>query len=210
VGEPILPGVEREIILRNVVCPASVASADFGVEAFEEQLDLGEAAEKVVLPDLFVVEWEKARLQILPERIQLGFKEADGDLVRRAVECFLTRMDELKPEAPIGFNAGVRLTVADGEGDPSTNVLDSTALSEALGGTRGRGGIALVYRDETSRWWVELSPRPDEDRKWTFDFNRHFDNLPEAGETRDEVVAWFSRVEADLVAKFETLSRGVD
>jgi hypothetical protein len=211
VSESILSPVERELILRNVVCPASVVPADFGVEAFEEQLALGEAAEKVVLPDLSIVEWEKARIQILPERIQLGFKNgADSDLVRRSVECFLGRLDELTPEAPVGFNSGVRLKVANEERDPSTKVLDSTALAEALGGTSGRGGIALVYHDDTSRWWVELSPRPDEERQWTFDFNRHFNSLPETGKERDGVTAWFSDVEADLVAKFETLSQGVD
>jgi hypothetical protein len=204
--------VDREVILRNVVCLATVRQSEFGVEAFANRLGLGAPEDQLVLGDVARTEWEKARLQVLPDKVQLGFKAtADAELVRSAVEAFLERADEMAPEAPIDFNAGLGLTLEEGDPDPSANVVDANGLASALGEQRGgRGGITLVYGDERSRWWIELTPQPDADRKWTFDFNRHFSDFPKAGAQRDEVLGWFADVEKDLLARFETISSRTD
>lgn len=204
--------MQQKLILRNAVCLASVSPGAFDVDAFAARLELGAVEDKMILGDLSVTEWENARLQVLPDRLQLGFKEgADGDLMRRVLEDFAGRADELAPDAPIGFNAGLLLTLDDGDADPSEKLVNANALAKALGGRDGgRGGVTLVYEDELSRWWIELSPQPDRDRAWTYDFNRHFADFPDPGEDRDEIFAWFSEIEDNLLAQFETISAGVD
>lgn len=204
--------MERKLILRNVVCPvADLSPSAFDVDAFGQQLDLGAGEDKVRLGDLSLTEWERVRLQILPDRLQLGLKEAaDGELVRRAAETFLARVDALASGAPIGFNAALLLTLEEGDADPSEKLVNAAALAASLGGADGRGGLTLVYRDDVSRWWIELSPQPDQERSWTYDFNRHFAEFPEAGGDRDEVLDWFADIEAGLVAQLETISMGTD
>lgn len=203
--------MERQLILRNVVCPAQVKPSAFGVTAFEEALDLGVREDKLLLEDLSVTEWEAVRLQILPERLQLGFKEnADSDSVRRAVASFLARLDELSLTEKLGFNAALLLTLSDGDRDPSDGLVNAEALAESLGGDHGRGGLTIVYRDATSRWWIELSPQPDDEGQWVFDFNRQFEKMPQIGPGRDALVDWFADIEAGLISQFETICLGVD
>ncbi len=205
--------MERKLALRNVVCRgAAVSPSAFDVDDFAQRLDLGARGDKVLLGDVSVTEWEKARLQVLPDRLQLGFKEtADGELVKRATEDFLARADDLAPSGSIRFNAALRLTLGQGDPDPSEKLIDAGALASALGGeSGGRGGVTLVFRDKMSRWWIELSPLPDQNNDWTFDFNRRFTNFPGPGNDRDKLLDWFANVEADLVAQFETISSGAD
>lgn len=203
--------MERQLILRNVICPVQVSPALFDVAEFEQSLALGTRQDKILLEDLSVVEWEAVRLQVLPERLQLGFKkDADSKVVRMVTEAFLTRLDALAPTAKIGFNAALMLTLAEGDRDPSIELVNADALAGSLGGERGRGGVTLVYSDAISRWWIELSPQPDDEEKWVFDFNRQFERLPGAGLERDEVLDWFSDVETELFAQFETISQGTD
>jgi hypothetical protein len=205
--------VERKLVLRNVVCRgAAVSPSAFDVDGFAQGLDLGAYEDKVLLADISVTEWEKIRLQILPDRLQLGFKEtAGGELVKRATEDFLARADDLAPSASIRFNAALRLKLGKGDPDPSEKLFDADALASALGGEGdGRGGVTLVFRDKISRWWIELSPLPDQDNDWTFDFNRRFADFPDPGSDRDKLLDWFANVEADLVAQFETISLGAD
>ena len=118
--------------------------------------------------------------------------------------------DEIAPGTDVGFNAALLFTMDDGDSDPSEKVVNASSLAKSLDGTDGRGGVTLVYHDDLSRWWVELSPQPDHDEKWTFDFNRHFKGFPDSGGDRDGVLDWFADVEANLLAQFETISGGVD
>ena len=205
--------MERTLILRNVVCQAAdVTPTAFRIADFAEPLDFGAGEDKIRMDDLSVTEWEKARLQVLPDRLQLGFLPgADSGLTRLAVAAFFERADELAPGRAVGFNAALGLTLEEGDADPSANLVDAQTLAGSLGGDRARGGFTLVFHDEVSRWWVELSPQPEDDRAWTFDFNRHFSAIPEAGtDDREKVLDWFSDVEASTVSMFETISMGTD
>ncbi len=200
------------MILRNVVCAAPIGPSAFGVEAFAERLEVGAPDDQVIVGDLALNEWEHLRLQLTPEKAQLGFKkDADSDFVKRAAADFFARRDELRPDAAIGFNAGLGLTLGEDDPDPSEKVVNADAIAAALGAKDGgRGGLTIIYDDERSRWWIELSPQPAQQRMWTFDFNRHFTNFPAAGEDRDSVIAWFADVEADLLGRFETICSGAD
>lgn len=200
------------MILRNVVCAAPISPSAFGVEAFAERLEMGAPEDQVIVGELALNEWERARLQLTPEKAQLGFKaSADAAFVQRAAADFLSRRDELRPEATVEFNAGLLLTLGDGDPDPSKQVVDADAIAAALGAKGGgRGGLTLVYDDDSSRWWIELSPQPAQERKWTFDFNRNFAGFPAAGEDRDSVIGWFADVEDDLRKRFETICSGAD
>jgi hypothetical protein len=204
--------VQQKLILRNAACLEAVSPATFQVEAFEERLGLGPAQDKMLVGNLSLTEWQDARLQILPDRVQLGFKEtASPDMVRQATEDFLDRTTDLVPQAPIDFNAGLQLTREPEDPDPSESLLDANALAGILGGEDGgRGGMTLVFKDAQSRWWIELSPQPDEDQVWVFDFNRKFPNVPVPGGARDAVLDWFADVEANLIAQFETIASGAD
>jgi hypothetical protein len=203
--------VERTLIFRNIACLASVPPADFGVEAFEAELGLGKPEDTTVLNTVSIILWEKARLQILPDRTQFGFTDAaDGDFVRRAVDAFVLKLQHLLPGEPIGFSAMLRLTLGDEDPDPSAGLVDANAIAAKLGGTEARGGLAAVFNDETSRWWIELSPLPDEPGVWTYDFNRVFPRIAADGESRQQVIQWFSDTEAELIAQFETMVPGVD
>jgi len=204
--------VERELILRNVVCAAPISPSAFGIEAFAERLKMGAPDDQVIVGDLALNEWAHARLQLTPEQAQLGFKkDASADFVRDAVADFLSRRDELRAEAAIGFNAGLLLTLGDGDADPSKNVVNADSIATALGAKGGgRGGLTVIYNDDHSRWWIELSPQPAEDQTWTFDLNRHFVDFPPVGEGRDSVIGWFAEVEGDLGERFETICSGAD
>jgi hypothetical protein len=186
-----------------------VAPSEFDVSGFADNLGLGGAEQQVVLPDFSVTEWEHVRLQILPDRMQLGFKEeADGTLLRRVLEEFLRRKDELLPRAGLEFNAALQLAREEGEEDPSIGLLDSRTLASALGGAAEvRGGITLVFEDGTSRWWIELTPDPDAPQLWIYDFNRKFEDFPGEGDKRTEILDWFAAVEEGLVTQFEILSK---
>lgn len=205
-------GVRRELILRNVICSvADISPSDFDVSGFAERLDLGSGENTIRLENVSVTEWEAVRLQVLPERIQLGFKpRANKELVRGVVEFFLTRLDEVAPEKPVGFNAVVLFTLEDDDDDPSAKLVNAVALAESLGGREGRGGVALIYRDDLSRWWIELSPQPEQGKQWTFDFNRHFEDLPGPGTDRDGLLDWFADIESNMLAQFEIISGGVE
>ena len=206
----MLARVRTQLLIRNAVCLATAVSPDaFDVAAFAESLGLGAGQEKLRLPNASITEWEKARLQVMPEKLQLGFKpEADeGEFVRRVLAAFLTRVDELvSGKFSVGFNAVLLVTPEEGDGDPSKGLFDAGALAEALGGTGGRGGVTLVFHDALSRWWVELSPQPEEEGLWSYDFNRQFDGFPPVGDERDGVLDWFADVEGDLHRQFETIS----
>jgi hypothetical protein len=204
-------GVQRKLILRNAACLAAVKPSDFDVDGFAENLDLGPSGEQLRLGDIAVMEWAKVRLQVLPDRLQLGFKEdADADIMRKATEKFFARIDGLAPDANLTFNAALQLTLEEGDPDPSEKLVNAGALATSLGGRDGRGGITLVYHDDLSRWWIELSPQPDDVLQWIFDFNRKFDKVPASGEDRDAVLDWFVGIEARLVAQFEAISSGTD
>jgi hypothetical protein len=205
--------VQRKLIARNVVCSVEgISPSVFGVDEFAEQLHLGARGDAVLLANLAIMDWERALLQILPDKLHLGFggKDVDGAFVRSAVGAFLARVDKLAPKAPIGINATLHLSLGEGDADPSSRFLDASALAAALGGTDGRGGIHLVYHDHLSRWWIELMPQPDQHQSWTFDFNRHFVNFPDSGDERNNVLDWFADIEAATVAQFETIFGGGD
>ncbi len=202
--------MRRDLLIRNVVCPEANPSG-FDVNAFKAALDLGDGENMMRVNNVSISEWEKFRLQILPDRLQLGFKPpAESDLVRQVTEAFLSGRDQLGSGAKVvGANAAVQLTLEDGDGDPSQNIINAQAMAEALGGGEGaRAGLTLVYRDDFSRWWIELTPQPDTDGQWAFDFNRQFETFPEAGEQRDAILDWFADVEADLFSRFETICGG--
>jgi hypothetical protein len=204
--------VQTKLILRNAVCSEGVSPKAFGVERFGKILDLGEPKNQMLLKDAAVTEWEQVLLQVLPERLQVGFKEsASADLVRRAIEDLVARKDELAPEASLELNAGLQLTMDGDETDPSASLINVDDLAALLGGNRGgRGGITLVFNDQLSRWWIELTPNPDRDRIWVYDFNRLFKNFPAPGDARAEIIDWFATVEEALLAQFETISSGAD
>ncbi len=189
----------------------SVAPSTFGVEAFAERFGLGSATDQLVLGEVAITEWEATRLQVLPDKLQLGFKRgADAAFTRQVLAGFLERVDELAPDAQINFNAAMRLMLDDGDADPSAELIDAGTLASTFDGKGGRGGVTLIYKDGVSRWWIELSPEPENERAWMFDYNRHFADFPDPGEERNGVIEWFADVEADLVARFETISSGVD
>lgn len=200
------------MILRNVVCAAPISPSAFGVEAFAERLELGVPEDQMIVGELAFNEWERTRLQLTPEKAQLGFKSgADPAFVQKAVADFLSRRDELRPEATVEFNAGLLLTLGEGDPDPSKRVVDADAIAAVLGAKGGgRGGLTLVYSDGRSRWWIELSPQPAQEQKWTFDFNRNFADFPAAGADRNSVIDWFAEVEGDLRERFETICSGAD
>jgi hypothetical protein len=203
--------VRRQLILRNVICPSDVGPSAFDVSGFAERLDLGAGENTLRLENISVNEWEKVRLQVLPDRLQLGFKQqAEGEVVRRVAEDFLARCDEVAPGKAVGFNAAAELVLEEGDSDPSEKLVNAQSLAEALGGHDGRGGVALVYHDDLSRWWLELTPQPEQDDKWTFDFNRHFKDSPAPGADRDSVLDWFADVGDSLIAQFETICGGTD
>jgi hypothetical protein len=205
------PVVERRLIFRNVACLSSVPPTEFDVDAFEAKLDLGKPEDQTVLDRVSITVWEKAQLQILPDRMQLGFrKAADESFVRLGADEFVARIQQLLPNEPVGFSAMMGLTLADGEEDPSVKLFDAKAVAGNLGGSEGRGGITAVFNDASSRWWIELSPQPDEPSAWTYDFNRVFSDLPTEGGARDEAIGWFANVEAELIAQFETITGGAD
>lgn len=201
--------MRRELTLRNVVCLAeNVAPSAFDVGGFAESLDLGSGEDTLRLENILVTEWDKARLQILPDRLQLGFKQAaESALVRRAANYFLGRCDELAPGEAVGFNAAIEFAAEAGDPDPSENVVKASSLVEALGGKDGRGGFSVLYRDDISRWWIEFRPQPVDEGVWTFDFNRHFKPFP-PGVEREGVLDWFADVEANMLAQFETICGG--
>ncbi|MGN6587937.1 MAG: hypothetical protein ACTHKT_10790 [Solirubrobacterales bacterium] len=205
--------MQRNLIARNIVCSVGgISPSAFGVDEFAEQLRLGARGDAVLLANLAVMEWERARLQVLPDKLHLGFggKDVDGAFVRTVVEAFLARIDELAPKAPIGINATLHLLLGEGDSDPSSRFLNAPALATALGGSDGRGGVHLVYHDHLSRWWIELMPQPDHHQSWTFDFNRHFVNFPDPGDERNNVLDWFADVEAATIAQFETIVGDTD
>ena len=198
--------MRTKLLVRNAVCMGTVKPGLFEVDDFAASLELGPVEEQVVLPDLSFTEWEHIRLQILPDRLQLGFKEsARSDLLRRAIELFVSRKNDLLPRASLGFNAGMQITLEEGEKDPSSDLIDASRLASALGATAARGGVTLVFDDKLSRWWIELSPDPDEPGVWIYDFNRQLEELPDSGDAFEGILDWFSRVDEELLAQFETI-----
>jgi hypothetical protein len=206
-GETYTRGVLETLSMRNFVCAAPGDPAAFDVPAFTEKLRLGNAALQLNSEEqnVLISEYRDLRLQILPDRMQLGFKpSASRQLVRDALEEFAAiTLENFRPQS-FGFNAELVLQLADGEPSPVASVLDGNQLAAKLGGGAGRAGIWVVYEADSSRWWVELVPKPDDDRIWVYNINRHFTELPE-GTERAELFSWFQDLEANLSAQYKAL-----
>jgi hypothetical protein len=199
--------VLRILTLRNIVCPIAIPAGAFPAADFAETLDLGEVEQQIQVPNFAIWEFSDLRLQILPDRIQLGFRQgASHDLVRSAVEEFIRIARSDFKTNTFGFNANLKLDLEPTEPDPTALILNSNELVERLGGSEARGGVWLVYQDDdSSRWWVELVPQIDADRSWTFSINRHYAEFPTDEETEEAVLAWFADAEMSLGKQCELL-----
>ena len=167
---------------------------------FAEKLDLGDVEQQIQVPDFGIWEYSDLRLQILPDRIQLGFRQgASHDLARSAVEEFIRIVRSDFKTNTFGFNANLRLDLEPDEPDPTAQILQSSELVERLGGSEPRGGVWLVYQDEdSSRWWIELVPQIGKDRGWVFSINRHYAAFPTDKESENAILAWFEDAEVSL------------
>lgn len=203
--------VRATLTMRNAVCLSSLTAEQFDLAGFERGLALGAIDEQVRVSGVAFTEWRVARLQILPDRVQLGFREgAPDEVVAEALRRFFRRARELAPSAPLGINAALQLEREEGEPDPSLGVFDPESLAARLGGHDARGGIALVFNDDHSRWWVELSPLPDDDRLWQFDFNRQFQAPAATDEDAEQVIDWFLGIDVVLEEQFKSLTNEVE
>jgi len=201
----ILANVRTNLVFRNAVCQAP--SPAFDIDGFADRLDLGAAIQQIRVPQFSLSEWREARLQNLPDRLQLGFLDAaSGERVEQILSDFVDQAAELTPNAPLVFNAALRLAVEADDDDPSLPFFNAAELAGRLEGSEGRGGITLVYKDQNSRWWIELSPAPDEDGEWMYDFNRRFLAFPTVQQEREQVFDWFRNIERNLLADFEALT----
>jgi len=174
---------------------------------FAEKLDLGEVEQQIQVPNFAIWEYSDLRLQILPDRIQLGFRQgASHDLVRSAVgELVRIARSDFKATT-FGFNANLKLDLEPTEPDPTTQILNSKELVERLGGSEQRGGVWLVYQDDdSSRWWIELVPQIDAEKSWIFSINRHYAEFPTDEETEEAILAWFADAEMRLGEQCATL-----
>lgn len=193
--------------MRNAVYLASIPAPAFGPADFGNVLGQGDAPQQVQIPQYALSEWRDMRLQIFPDRLQLGFLPSAGaELIQSALEEFLRRAGTVSATARVGFNAALRFDLAEGDADPSRNLFDADDLAARVGGTGARSGFTLIYRDDSSRWWIELTPEPDTEGSWLFDINRQFDNFPvETGE-RAEIFDWFKQIERNLLEQYETIT----
>jgi hypothetical protein len=202
--------VLKSLVLRNVACPIVIPSAAFPIADFAEKLDLGSIEQQIQVPEFAIWEYADLRLQVLPDRLQLGFRQqASGDLVRLAVEEFVRIVRTDFKVNTIGFNANLGLELEDGEPEPTAHILNAEALVQRLQGSSARGGVWLVYHDnDSSRWWVELVPVPDDDRRWLFSINRRYDSFPEDEEAQAEIIDWFQNAKARLGEQCKALMEG--
>jgi hypothetical protein len=206
-GETYTRGVTESLSMRNFVCTTPGDPAAFDLAAFASNLGLGNAVLQLNSEEqqVLIAEYRDLRLQVLPERLQLGFKKsASRQLVGDALEEFAgIALEKFKPQS-FGFNGELVLQLADGEPSPVTPVLDADELAVRLGGTAGRAGISVIYEADSSRWWVELVPKPGDDKVWVYNINRHFDELPD-GDERTELYTWFQDLEANLSMQYKAL-----
>lgn len=177
---------------------------------FAKKLDLGEVEQQVQIPEFALWEYADLRLQVLPDRLQLGFREqASQDLVRQASEEFIRIVQADFKVSVFGFNANLRLDLEADDHDPTERIFDADALVKKLGGSNPRGGVWLVYNDEdTSRWWIELVPQPNKDRSWLFSVNRHYAQFPEDTETQQHILEWFQDAKTRLSDQCRSLMEG--
>lgn len=198
------------LVLRNIMCPIAIPPTAFPMADFAEKLDLGEVEQQVQIPEFALWEYADLRLQVLPDRLQLGFREqASQDLVRQASEEFIRIVQADFKVSVFGFNANLRLDLEADDYDPTERIFDADALVKKLGGSNPRGGVWLVYDDEdTSRWWIELVPRPNKDRRWLFSVNRHYAQLPEDTETQQHILDWFQDAKTRLSDQCGLLMEG--
>jgi len=179
---------------------------------FAEKLDLGEVEQQIQVPEFAIWEYSDLRLQILPDRIQLGFRQgASHELVRSAVEELIRIVRSDFKTNTFGFNANLRLDLEPSEPDPTAQILDASALVERLGGSEPRGGAWLVYQDDdSSRWWVELVPAIGHDRSWVFSINRHYTAFPTDQDAENAIFAWFEDAEVSLSKQCDIVMGATD
>ena len=198
--------------IRNVVCSIAIPPAGFPIKDFAQKLELGEVEQQIQLPQYGLWEYRDLRLQVLPDRLQLGFREsASSDLVRMASEEFAAILRDRFGVMELGFNANLRLKPEEGDGeDPTAGIFVADELATRLGGTNARGGVWLVYDDaqDGSHWWLELVPAIPEPDWWLFSVQRTFQSFPDDEAERGAVLDWFADSEAQLVAQSKTLMEG--
>jgi hypothetical protein len=202
--------VLKTLVLQNVVCPIAIPPAAFPIANFAEKLELGPVEQQVQVPEFAIWEYAGLRLQVRPDRLQLGFRQqASQDLVRQAVEEFVKIVRTDFKTNVISFNANLGLELDEGEPDPTAQILDAKALTQRLQGQNPRGGVWLVYQDDdSSRWWIELVPVPDKDNRWLFSINRHYDNFPEDEESQNAILDWFQNAKMHLSEQCNALMEG--
>jgi hypothetical protein len=174
-----------------------------------EELELGPVEQQVQVPEFGFWEYADLRLQVLPDRLQLGFRQrASQDLVRRAVEEFVRVVRADFQSNIISFNANLALTIEEDEAEPTSGLLDASALAEKFQGSRARGGVWLIYGgDDSARWWIELIPVPDKARRWVFSVNRHYDKFPDDQDAQTDIFDWFQDAKARLSEQCEALMK---
>lgn len=186
--------------IRNIVCPISIPPAAFPIQEFQQRLELGSIEQQIQIPEYALWEYQHVRLQVLPDRLQLGIREsASGSLARMAAEEFVRIAREEFKTRDVGFNANLRINPDDGS-DPTRKIFDAKAAADRIGGTDPRGGVWLVYHGEDgSYWWLECVPDPNEAPWWIFSVQRRLESFPEGDAEQDAVFDWFEHSEKRLL-----------
>jgi hypothetical protein len=188
----------------SVVCLAPLGPGAIGVDEFAEGLELGPPAVLVANPQLQVAQYARLQLTVVPGRAQLEFPAgATEALILEAARRLLAAVAAFRPTG-IGFNASVRME-REGDEDPVATVMNAADAARRLDGDQAaRGGMKVLYQDDSSRWTWSVDPLADEDDAWIGLVNRHFIAMPPEG--LDAVLLWFSTSEEDLQARMRALT----
>lgn len=180
--------------IRNIVCPISIPPTGFPIQDFAQKLELGPVEQQIQVSQYALWEYQDLRLQVLPDRLQLGFREtASSESVRAAAEEFISLMRERFGIEELGFNANLRIRLEEDENkDPTTGIFPAGKIVARLGGANPRGGIWLMYEDDESNWWIELIPDLTEPDWWVFSIQRNFSPFPDDEAKRTGVLEWFA------------------
>jgi hypothetical protein len=187
----------------SAICLAPLEPGAVDVDAFADGLELGPAAVRVTNAQVQLAQYSRLQLLVTSGRVQLEFPTgASNDLVRDAASRLIAAVAVFRPTG-LGFNATARLE-REGDEDPVAQLFSASDAAVRLGGSpTARGGIRLIYADDTSRWTWGVDPLPDDNDWWVGTVNRHFAAVP--AEPHDELLAWFSSLEGELQQRLRAL-----